>query len=297
MRRREISTDTGEEPVPQFIGGYSVLARLSNHKATAVFRAYDKARQRDVCIKRLTEVGAKSASSILAMQREVDLGRRLQHEGLVAHFGYETNLPRHYFVMEYFAPGTTLTQTHVQRDCPFPTPPLKPVLLRILDALAFVHNHGVIHRDIKPDNVLVNDAGHVRVIDFSVAFEIGRKLPAWKRWLGLKHKVVGTRTYMAPEQIEGRDVDGRADLYSFGVMLFELLAGRAPFTADNPDALLRQHLNQSAPTLNLVNPAVTAEVSSLVARLLAKPQKLRPTKCEDVIHVLSRNKLLQTDAE
>lgn len=298
MTRQSINArDATDEAVPQFIGGYSVLTRISNHKATAVFRAYDTVNQRDVCIKRLTKVGAESRSSIAAMEREVRFGKALDHVGLVKHYRYDTSGPRHFFVMEYFAPGATLANTHVVGDTPFPTPPLKPALIEVLEALAYVHGKGLVHRDIKPDNILINEQGAVKVIDFSVAFEKGSKLPVWKKLFGARHKVVGTRTYMAPEQIGGRDVDARADLYSFGVMMFELLAGRPPFNANNPDALLRMHLKDNPPALHTVKAAVTPEASSLVGMLMHKDPALRAQKCEDVIHILRRIRLLKTDPD
>src|SRR5262249_17218321 len=146
-------------------------------------------------------------------------------------------------------------------EAPFPAPPLKPVLIKVLETLAFVHGKGLIHRDIKPDNVLVNESGEIKVIDFSVAFEKGAKLPVWKKLFRDRHKVVGPRTYMPPGQISGRDVDARSDLYSVGVMMFELLAGRPPFVGNNPDALLRMHLKDTAPALHTVKSAVTPDAS------------------------------------
>jgi serine/threonine protein kinase len=287
-----------EEAVPQFIGGYSVQARLSNHKSTAVFRAYDGNKRRDVCIKMLTVVGARSATSRRWMQREVELGRRFSHPGLCEIYDYVTSQPRHFFVMEYFAPGATLADTHLSQppaSPPFSPPPLRPMLIQLLETLSYIHKAGVVHRDIKPDNVLVNELGQTKIIDFSVAFD--KPHPWWKKMLGFRQKVVGTRTYMAPEQIEGRDVDGRADLYSFGAMMFELIAGRPPFTADSADALLRRHLTEPPVLLHTVVKDVVPEISQLINRMLSKEPPKRPSKAEEVLYYLKRHKLRQSDPD
>lgn len=296
-KRNTLSTATGEEPVPSGIGRYSILARLSNHKSTAVYRAFDGVNKRDVCIKQLTVVGSKSRSATASMEREVRFGRKLSHPGLVEVYDYVTDTPRHYFVMEYFAPGATLNAVFLGDPPPFRPPPLKIVLLQTAETLAYLHSQGLVHRDIKPENVLINEVGAIKVIDLSVAFERENRLSVWRRLLGGKQRVVGTRSYMPPEQIEGRDVDGRADLYSFGVMMFELLAGRPPFVANNEDALLAKHIKDRPPTLNQVRPEVTPEASKMVERLLAKDPGQRYQKAEDLVYFLNKTKLRTTDKD
>jgi serine/threonine protein kinase len=289
-RRNTIDEGTSEE-IPQFIGGYTITARLSAHKATSVFRAYDATNHRDVCIKQLTVVGSNSKSSVAAMGREVEFSRRLRHDGLPEIYAYNTSQPRHFFVMEYFAPGATLQAVHLSNNPPFTPPLLRPLLFQVLETLAFIHSQGVVHRDIKPDNILVNERGLVKLIDLSVGFDMKDRLPAWKRMLGMKHKVVGTRTYMPPEQIEGLDVDPRADLYAFGVMLYELLAGRPPFVGDKPDDVLMMHLKDPPPSLIKVAPDVTPETNQLVARLMAKDPTKRPASAQEVLDHLQKHRL------
>jgi serine/threonine protein kinase len=146
--------------------------------------------------------------------------------------------------------------------------------------LQYLHEQGWVHRDIKPDNFLVNEAGDATLIDFALAHRIRTGLS--KLFAG-RTRIQGTRSYMAPEQIRGQSLDARADIYSFGCMLFELSSGRMPFTGINPEDLLRKHLNAPVPVLASVNRNVTSDFSDLVAMMMAKEADQRPDSVEDFI--------------
>ena len=129
------------------------------------------------------------------------------------------------------------------------------------------------HRDIKPDNFLVNDEGDVKLIDFALAQRIRTGL---SKLFGGRTKVQGTRSYMAPEQIRGKALDARADIYSFGCMLYELVSGRLPFTGVSPEDLLRKHLHAPVPVLAGANKNITPDFSDLVGMMMAKDADQRP---------------------
>jgi serine/threonine-protein kinase len=142
------------------------------------------------------------------------------------------------------------------------------------EGLFYVHEQGWIHRDVKPDNFLVSEEGEVKVIDFTIAERKSTGF-SFSRMFG-RGKIQGTRSYMSPEQIKGEGLDARADVYSFGCVLFEMLAGKAAYTGSTPDELLEKHLKASVPSLLSINPEVTPEMASLTQRMMAKDKKSRP---------------------
>jgi serine/threonine protein kinase len=155
---------------------------------------------------------------------------------------------------------------------------MKDVILQCAEGLDYLHEQGWVHCDVKPDNFLVDDQGHVKLIDFSIAERIK------KGGLGSlfgKKAVRGTRSYMAPEQIRKKNVDRRTDVYGFGCMIFEMIAGKTPYTASNPDDLLRLHL--TAPIPNLAASGSTRELAALVSAMIAKDPAARPANMRDVI--------------
>ena len=167
------------------------------------------------------------------------------------------------------------------------------ILKQAATALAFMNAKGWVHRDVKPDNVLVNSAGEVRIIDFAIAHRIEKPSLVGKL-LRRKGKAQGTRSYMSPEQIRGKALDRRADIYSFGCMMFELLTGRLPFTGNTENELLNKHLRSAPPAMEGVNPNVTIECSQLVKRMLAKEPGKRPESMEEVVETVKAGKVFRS---
>ncbi len=151
------------------------------------------------------------------------------------------------------------------------------------EGLAYFHSQGWVHRDIKPDNFLVDDNGEVKLIDFALAV---RKKGGLARLFSGKSKIQGTRSYMSPEQIRGQPLDARADIYSFGCTVFEMLAGKPPFTGISTNDLLTKHLRSPVPPLQAGNRNVTDDFAALVRAMLAKKPEDRPATMDDVISEL-----------
>jgi serine/threonine protein kinase len=148
------------------------------------------------------------------------------------------------------------------------------------EALAYFNGQGWVHRDVKPDNFLMADEGDLKLIDFSLAQRNRRGLA---KLFAARPKVQGTRSYMAPEQIRGRVVDQRADIYSFGCMLYELISGKPPFTGTSADELLNKHLKTPPPSLEAFGHNIVPEFAHLARRTLAKEPAQRPDSFEEFL--------------
>jgi serine/threonine protein kinase len=158
---------------------------------------------------------------------------------------------------------------------------LAETLEQVCDALAYVHSRGLVHRDLKPSNIMVDDERRVRLMDFGLVRSIDEG-----RTVTLSRRVVGTYRYMAPEQARGLQVDARADLYSLGVILYELLCGRPPFLSQAPGELAREILTRRPPPVATVNPGADPRLAAVAERLLRKDPAERFQSAQDVLEAL-----------
>jgi len=254
-----------EPRVPGRIGKYEVGARLGAGMGGTVYRAHDPFVGRDVAIK-VAHPGA-TASAVSAQGRrtffsEAHAAGQLAHPNIVSVFDAGIEGPYSYIVMEY-VPGSTLRAWGAQGTERLPRDRVIEIVFRCCRALDYAHRQGVIHRDIKPGNIMLTPDGAVKIADFSIALIMG--MP----WDGTTELAAGTPFYMAPEQVRGRDVGPAADLYAVGAVMFELLSGRRPYEETDVDALLRTIVDRAAPGLASVAPDVPAELAEVVDRALA----------------------------
>lgn len=243
------------------IPGLSFEQELGRGAQGVVYRAV---RENEAFAVKIRHVGARDAdglSEALRFRRESTSLARLRHKNLARIFevGEENGLP--YIVMEFVA-GRPLNE--LIAEGPLAEEQVRRIGRCIAGALAEVGRHGLVHRDVKPKNILVTSEGDAKLIDFGFV--------ASSRTLGSELEVVGTMRYAAPEQNGGlaRPVDGRSDLYSLGAVLFECLTGRPPFVAESLGELIQLHATGAVPDVRSINPTVSAGLSAVVARLLAK---------------------------
>jgi hypothetical protein len=257
-------------------GDYRLLEPLGRGGMASVYKAE---RRGEVCaLKRPLPAFLEEPEFLERFLREAEIGRTLHHPNIVRILerGEVEGVP--YFTME-LVPGETL-QAQLQRVGALEPRVAAGLVVQIAEALDYAHLKGVVHRDLKPSNVMVLPDGSVKVMDYGIA--------RVRRFEGLTltGAFLGSPDYVAPEAIEGRNTDGRSDLYSLGVLFFEALAGRRPFLADTPFAILRQHLTEPPPALATLRPGIPTDLEAVVQRLLSKAPEERYASAEELVLAL-----------
>ncbi|QSB05669.1 Stk1 family PASTA domain-containing Ser/Thr kinase [Natronoglycomyces albus] len=250
---------------PRLVGGrYEIGDVLGYGGMAEVHHARDRRLGRDVAVKLLRSDLARDESFLIRFQREAQNSASLNHPNIVAVFdtGEEGGVP--YMVMEY-VPGRTLKEVLIAEG-PFDADRACNVVADMSSALDFSHKHQIIHRDVKPGNVMLSESGQVKVMDFGIA----RAMASGQATMTQTSAVIGTAQYLSPEQARGETVDARSDVYATGCVLYELLVGHPPFTGDNPVSVAYQHVRETPKPPSELNPDVPPEVDAVVMKALAK---------------------------
>src|SRR5512142_1705701 len=229
-------------------GRYAVTARIAHGGMATVYRATDTRLDREVALKVMHAELARDEDFVRRFIGEAKSVARLSHQNVVAVYDQGADGPFLYLAME-FVPGRTLKM--LLRDSGRFAPATTPAIMTgVLDGLASAHASGIVHRDVKPENVLVTADGRLKVADFGLARALSA---AGHTRSGL---LIGTVAYVPPEQVTGDPTGPAGDVYSAGVMLFELLTGRLPFTGDTPLSIAYQHVNQDVPAPSAMAPGI-----------------------------------------
>ena len=245
----------------------------------AVYRAHDTVLQRDVAIKVFSgaAIGAKDRLRLL---HEAQAAAGLSHPNIVTIFDFGEMEGTPYIVMELIE-GVSLNELR-----PTDIDEVISIAKHLCTALDHAHAKGIIHRDMKPENVMITGDRTLKLMDFGLARSSAPSLTD-------DRAIMGTLRYMAPEMILGEDLDGRADLYALGVMLYELTTGQIPFDDSSPVSILYQHLYDAVVPPRVKNSEIPPALDHLIVRLLAKKPENRPTSAAEVLEILERLKALE----
>lgn len=248
---------------PQVLGGrFRVDGLIAEGGMSRIYRGTDTVLGRTVAVKVLSESLARDPQFVARFQREARAVASLNHPNIVAIFDTGSQDDLHYLVME-FVQGDTLDAV-IRRQGPMPQERVAGIGARVCDALDAAHGKGIIHRDVKPANIMVEAGGAVKVMDFGIA----------KTAAGEGHTqvgaVLGTVRYLSPEQAGGGAVDGRTDIYSLGCVMYEMLTGRPPLSGDNLMEIAHKLATEEPPAPSALNPAVSPKMDRVVMRALAK---------------------------
>ena len=271
------SPESPNPPEPVVLGGrYEIHRRLARGGMAEVFLARDSALDRPVAVKVLFPEFATDPSFVERFRREAQSAANLTHPNIVGVYDWGAESGTYYIVMEY-VDGQSLAE--ILRA----TGPLHPrraaeIAFDVAGALGVAHQRGVVHRDVKPGNVLISSSGIPKVADFGIA----RALSSVSEELTQTGSVMGTATYFSPEQAQGFAVDARSDLYSLGVVLFEILCGRPPFVGDSPVAIAYKHVQERVQPPSELISGMPPGLEAVILRLLAKNPDDRYRSAEDL---------------
>lgn len=240
-----------------------------------VFLAHDQLLDRPVAVKVLFPQFASEPAFVERFRREAQAAANLNHPSIVAVYDWGEHDNTYFIVMEYVE-GRSLAEI-IRAEGTLHPDRAAEITTDVAAALGFAHRNGVVHRDVKGGNILVTPTGEVKVTDFGIAraFGSGDELTQ-------TGSVMGTATYFSPEQAQGKTVDPRSDLYSLGVVLFEMVTGRPPFVGESPVAIAYKHVQEAPPRPSSLNPALPPQLEMVIARLLAKHPDDRYPSAEEL---------------
>jgi serine/threonine-protein kinase len=253
---------------PDKIGKYDIQSILGRGGMGIVYKAFDPAIHRHVAIKTITKSALDQSELQYALKRfqhEAQAVGRLTHPSIAAIFDYGEDAELAYIVMELVS-GKSLSQ-HLQNQAHFELDEISEIVRQLLDGLDYAHARGVIHRDVKPPNILLDDDGHIKITDFGIA----RIDTSTLTQVG---EVMGSPGYMSPEQFAGTEIDARSDIYSAGVIAYELITGRKPFTGSNVE-IMHKVVNERPANPSEHNSALSTKTDLVVQKALAKKREDR----------------------
>jgi serine/threonine-protein kinase len=263
----------------EFDRRYLVLRKLGSGGMADVYLAEDKELGRRVALKLLNDRHANDDQFVERFRREAQSAAGLNHPNIVSIFDRGQAEGTYYIAMEYLD-GRTLKELLV-RNGPTPVPIAIDYARQILGALAFAHRGGIVHRDIKPHNIVVRKDGRLKVTDFGIARSGASQMTE-------AGSIVGTAQYLSPEQARGAPVDARSDLYSLGIVLYEMLTGKVPYTGDAPVEIAMKHLTAVPDPPSKLRPDVPHDLDAIVMRALAKDPEQRYGSAEEMDADLAR---------
>lgn len=275
--------------VRDFLGPYR-LARLIRMGSTCqVWEAIETETQDRYALKVLRSELKDDRAELSYLKNEFEIAKKLNHPNVIKMHQVELSGETPYLVLELFS---ELNMKQAMRRGPESIAyMLGRVVEESLAGLFHMHSQGYIHCDIKPDNFLMSRDGEVKVIDFTISQKI--KKGFGKMFAGKNKNIQGTRSYMSPEQIRGKVMDERTDVYSFGCVLFEIVTGKPPFTGASPNELLQKHLSAPIPSPQVANDNVTNEFSAIIRQTMAKKVDDRPENMWDLMKAIKATRLFK----
>jgi serine/threonine-protein kinase len=257
-----------------FSSRYEIQREIAQGGMAEVYLAHDQLLNRPIALKALFPEYAREPSFVERFRREAQAAANLNHPNIVAIYDWGQEDGTYFIVMEYVE-GRALRDL-IRSEGPLDPNQAAEITAEIASALAFAHRNGVVHRDVKPGNVLLTRSGTVKVTDFGIA------RAGASDGLTQTGSVMGTATYFSPEQAQGLPVDGRSDVYALGVVLYEMVTGVAPFTGDSPVSVAYKHVREEVVVPSERNPDVPADLEHIIVTALAKAPENRYQTADDM---------------
>ncbi|MCB0209003.1 MAG: protein kinase [Anaerolineae bacterium] len=273
-----------DELIGRQLGLYEIVSQLGTGGMANVYKAYQSSVDRYVAIKVLTRQHTKEYEIFTSrFMQEAQVVAKLEHPHILPVYDFGETEDYLYLVMRLVNAGTLWDRFHGQ---PFPLEHIRHIIVQVGDALDYAHTKGIVHRDIKPKNILMDDRDNCLLTDFGIAKVMQADLS-----LTQMGTTLGTPTYMSPEQIQGESLDGRSDIYALGVILFQLATGHLPFEADTPHEISTKHLYAELPSARALNPELPAGVEAVIAKAMAKNPDARYATAGEMVQAMKDLKL------
>jgi len=258
---------------------YRIDALVARSGMASIFRANDLRTGRPVAIKIPHPEMESDPVFFERFQREQEIGAKLDHPGVMKVFSDEDR-SQVYMVMEWVE-GRLLRQV-LNEQRKFPVERAVRIALAICNALDYIHSHGVVHRDLKPENIMVDAEDHIKLIDFGIAANVGSRRITFAKL----SQTMGTPDYISPEQVRGKRGDARSDLYALGVMLYEMLTGKVPFTGANAFIIMNDRLLNNPVPPRQIDPQISPQLQEIIYRALEREPKNRYASAREFAHDL-----------
>jgi tRNA A-37 threonylcarbamoyl transferase component Bud32 len=254
--------DTNLQP-GQMLGSYRIISQIGQGGMATVYKAYQPSMDRNVAVKILPGQLAQSEEFAARFRQEARIIAKLEHPHILPVFDYGESDGVSYFVMRYLEAGTLKTKMETG---PLSWNEIDNLFTQLAEALGYAHSRGVIHRDLKPGNALVDEDGNLFLTDFGIAKILESASPR----LTQTDAIMGTPAYISPEQAKAIKVDQRSDIYSLGIILYEMVTGRVPFTADTPLAVILKHVSDPLPPPSVIKSNLPNSIERVILKALAK---------------------------
>jgi serine/threonine protein kinase len=267
--------------LPDFLGPYRLARFIRSGNSALIYEAIRDDQRFVLKILRMQHWGSRAEAAQL--KHEYEVAHKIEHPNVIRIYQFAVDGKISFLVLELFS-DTNVKQILRERGLGILHVHFAEIAQQCASALAALHGHGWVHCDVKPDNYLMTDDAQIKLIDFTISQRITRG--KWSSLMRKKRAIRGTRSYMSPEQIRNEALDQRADVYSLGCVLYELLSGKVPFTGSSPNDLLNKHLKAPVPSIQVHNNNVTDSMSELLRRMMAKTPEDRPATMSDVLKEL-----------